>query len=232
MLQVNIKELLEADVHLGHFTNKWCSYMAPYIYMKKDGIHIIDLYHTIRYLQIAGKFIQNIVSYSKQILFVATKKQAKDIVIAFCKNHYMPYITERWIGGLITNFDEIRKYIEKMHSLVKIKQSIEYYFYTKKERLLIDRLESKFNKNIGPIYNLTSVPDAVFIVDINREKNVLKEAKKMKIPIIAIVDTNSDPREVDYIIPANDDSSKSIAVIFKYISKYIKYGYTKRITTK
>jgi small subunit ribosomal protein S2 len=228
MLKVNIKELLEADVHLGHLAIQWCSYMAPYIYMKKDGLHIIDLYQTIRNLQIAGKAIQNIVAYRQQILFVATKKQAREIIIEFCKNYYMPYITERWICGLLTNFDEIRRSIVKLHSIVKKKTSFEYYFYTKKDRLVIDRLERKFNKNIGPISNMNILPAAVFIVDILREKNVLKEAKKINIPIFAIVDTNSDPREVDYIIPANDDSSKSIAVIFKYISKYMNYGYYKR----
>ncbi|YBU88689.1 MAG: 30S ribosomal protein S2 [Candidatus Walczuchella monophlebidarum] len=226
--KINIKELLSTDVHFGHSSRKWCAHMSPYIYMKKNGIYIIDLYKTIEKLQEACKAIQDIVYSGQKILFVATKKQAKDIVSEVSRKHNMPYITERWLGGLLTNFITIRKTVKKLNLIDKKKKSGAYESLSKKELLMINRSQKKLEKYIGSISGMTRLPFAIFIIDISREKIALKEAKKLNITTFAMVDTDSNPKLVDYFIPSNDDSSKSISIILKYISEAIALGISSR----
>lgn len=228
MSKASIQELLKADVHFGHLSRKWSNHMAPYIYMEKDGIHIIDLYKTSIKLQEACKVMEGIVASGKKILFVATKKQAREIVAEISEKNNMPYVTERWLGGLLTNFVTIRKAVRKLNTIERKKKSGAYDSISKKELLMVDRAKAKLERNIGSIADMTRLPAAIFIVDISRENIALREAQKLNIPIFAMVDTNSDPREVDYAIPANDDSSKSIAIIFKYLSEAMSKGLSSR----
>lgn len=228
MLKVDIKELLDANVHLGHFSKEWCPHMKPFIYMKKKGIHIINLHKTISNIHRSCNLIKEIVASGKNILFIATKKQAKFIVEETSKKNNMPYVTEKWLGGLLTNFTTFHKSICKLNILEIEKNTGNYNSLSKKELLMIDRIKNKLEENVGSIAKMNNLPEAIFIVDIVCENIALKEAKKLKIPIFGIIDTNSDPRKVDFPIPANDDSSKSIEIIFKYISESLSEGLSLR----
>ena len=227
-----VSELIKAGVHFGHLTRKWNPNMSPYIYMERNGIHIINLYKTVAKLDEASNALKKIASSGRKILFVATKKQAKDIVSESSKKVNMPYITERWPGGMLTNFVTIRKAVKKMSSIDRMKQDGTFNSLSKKEKLQIGRLREKLEKNLGSISNMTRLPGAIFVVDILREKIAVKEAQKLNIPIFAMVDTNSDPRGIDYVIPANDDASKSISKILEYIGSAIQNGLDERNSGK
>lgn len=221
---IEVKDLLEAGVHFGHLTRKWNPSMAPYIYMERNGIHIINLYKTAAKLEEACQALSKIAASGKSVLFVATKKQAKDIVAEKAKEVNMPYITERWPGGMLTNFVTIRKAVKKMSSIDKMKKDGTFDTLSKKEKLQITRLREKLEKNLGSIANMTRLPSALFVVDTMREHIAVKEAQKLNIPVFAMVDTNSDPKLIDFVIPANDDASKSIEKILSYVVSAIKDG--------
>ena len=224
MKEIKVKELIDAGVHFGHLTRKWNPNMSPFIYSEKNGIHIINLYKTAAKLNEAANALQKIAASGRKILFVATKKQAKDVVSESSTKMNMPYITERWPGGMLTNFVTIRKAVKKMSSIDRMKEDGTFNSLSKKEKLQIGRLREKLEKNLGSISKMTRLPGAIFIVDILREKIAVKEAQKLNIPIFAMVDTNSDPRGIDYVIPSNDDASKSISKIFDIISNSVKEG--------
>lgn len=228
MAQTTVKDLLSAGVHFGHLTRKWNPNMAPYIYMERNGIHIISLYKTVAKIEEASEALSKIASSGRKILFVATKKQAKDIVSECAKKVNMPYITERWPGGMLTNFITIRKAVKKMAAIDRMKKDGTFETLSKKEKLQVDRLRSKLEKNLGSISDMTRLPGALFVVDIKREHIAIKEAQKLKIPIFAMVDTNSDPREVNYVIPANDDATKSIDKILSLVVDAIADGLKER----
>ncbi|RCL69694.1 MAG: 30S ribosomal protein S2 [Bacteroidetes bacterium] len=232
MKKSQVSELIKAGVHFGHLTRKWNPNMSPYIYMERNGIHIINLYKTVAKLEDASNALKKIASSGRKILFVATKKQAKDIVSESSKKINMPYITERWPGGMLTNFVTIRKAVKKMSSIDRMKQDGTFNSLSKKEKLQIGRLREKLEKNLGSISNMTRLPGAIFIVDIIREKIAVKEAQKLNIPIFAMVDTNSDPRGIDYVIPANDDASKSISKILEHVGGAIQEGLEERNSGK
>ena len=232
MAQVEVKELLDSGVHFGHMTRKWDPNMAPYIYMERNGIHIINLYKTAAKLEEASEALAKIAASGRKILFVATKKQAKDIVSEKAKEVSMPYITERWPGGMLTNFVTIRKAVKKMSSIDRMKKDGTFLTLSKKERLQVDRLRSKLEKNLGSISEMTRLPGALFVIDIKREHIAIKEAQKLNIPIFAMVDTNSDPRQVDYVIPSNDDASKSIDKILSAVTAGIAAGVAERKAIK
>ena len=223
-----VKELLNAGVHFGHLTRKWNPNMAPYIYMERNGIHIINLYKTAAKIQEAGEALKKIASSGRKILFVATKKQAKDIVAEKAKSVNMPYITERWPGGMLTNFVTIRKAVKKMATIDRMKQDGTFMTLSKKERLQVDRLRAKLEKNLGSIGEMSRLPAALFVVDTTREHIAVAEAIKLNIPIFAMVDTNCDPRVIDYIIPSNDDASKSIDKIMTAVADAVKEGLSER----
>ncbi len=225
---VEVKDLLDAGVHFGHLTRKWNPNMAPYIYMERNGIHIINLYKTAAKLEEANEALKKIAASGRKILFVATKKQAKDIVAEKAKNANMPYITERWPGGMLTNFVTIRKAVKKMAAIDRMKQDGTFNTLSKKERLQVDRLRAKLEKNLGSISDMSRLPGAIFVVDTTREHIAVKEAQKLNIPIFAMVDTNSDPRVIDYVIPSNDDASKSIDKIIGSVSEAIVEGLAER----
>ena len=231
-MAVEVKELLEAGVHFGHLTRKWDPNMAPYVYMERNGIHIINLYKTAAKIDEAGAALAKIAASGRKILFVATKKQAKDIVAEKAGNINMPYITERWPGGMLTNFVTIRKAVKKMATIDRMKKDGTFMTLSKKERLQVDRLRAKLEKNLGSINDMTRLPGALFVVDIKREHIAIKEAQKLNIPIFAMVDTNSDPRQVDYVIPANDDASKSIDKILTHVTSAISDGLAERKAEK
>ncbi|NER18012.1 30S ribosomal protein S2 [Spongiivirga citrea] len=230
--QIEVKNLLEAGVHFGHLTRKWDPNMAPYIYMERNGIHIINLYKTAAKIEEANEALKKIAASGRKILFVATKKQAKDIVAEKAANVNMPYITERWPGGMLTNFVTIRKAVKKMASIDRMKKDGTFMTLSKKERLQVDRLRAKLEKNLGSISDMTRLPGALFVVDIKREHIAIKEAQKLNIPIFAMVDTNSDPREVNYVIPANDDASKSIENILGHVTEAVAEGLADRKADK
>ena len=230
--KVDVKELLEAGVHFGHMTRKWDPNMAPYIYMERNGIHIINLYKTAAKIEEAAEAMQKIAASGRKILFVATKKQAKDIVAEKAKAANMPYITERWPGGMLTNFVTIRKAVKKMASIDKMKKDGTFMTLSKKERLQVDRLRAKLEKNLGSIADMSRLPAALFVVDIKAEHIAIKEAQKLNIPVFAMVDTNSDPRQVDYVIPANDDASKSIDKILSLVTSAVIDGLANRTSDK
>ena len=232
MAQTNVKDLLSAGVHFGHLTRKWNPNMAPYIYMERNGIHIISLYKTVAKIEEATEAIKKIAASGRKILFVATKKQAKDIVAESAQKVKMPYITERWPGGMLTNFVTIRKAVKKMAAIDRMKQDGTFETLSKKEKLQIDRLRAKLEKNLGSIDDMTRLPGALFVVDIKREHIAIKEAKKLKIPIFAMVDTNSDPREVDFVIPSNDDATKSISKIMSLMVDAVQEGLQERRSEK
>ncbi len=228
MSRTNFDALLDAGVHFGHLRRKWNPAMAPYIFMERNGIHIIDLYKTMAKVDEAAAALKQIAKAGKKVLFVATKKQAKDIVAEHVKRVNMPYVTERWPGGMLTNFATIRKAVRKMISIDKLMSSPSYTNLSKKERLTITRERAKLEKNLGSIADLNRLPSAIFIVDILKEHIALAEAKKLNIPTFAIVDTNSDPRTVDFPIPANDDASKSISLIVDTMVRAMEEGLMER----
>jgi small subunit ribosomal protein S2 len=228
MSKIEVKDLLDAGVHFGHLTRKWNPNMAPYIYMERNGIHIINLYKSVAKIEEANEALSKIAASGRKILFVATKKQAKDIVSEKVANVNMPYITERWPGGMLTNFVTIRKAVKKMAAIDKMKADGTFETLSKKEKLQVDRLRAKLEKNLGSISDMTRLPGALFVVEIRREHIAVKEAQKLNIPIFAMVDTNADPREVDYVIPANDDASKSIEKIMTLVTDAVAKGLKER----
>ena len=228
MAKPEVNDLLNAGVHFGHLTRKWNPNMAPYIYMERNGIHIINLYKTAAKIEETNEALKKIASSGRKILFVATKKQAKDIVAEKAKSVNMPYITERWPGGMLTNFVTIRKAVKKMGAIDRMKKDGTFETLSKKERLQVDRLRAKLEKNLGSITEMTRLPGAIFIVDTTREHIAVREAQKLKIPIFAMVDTNSDPRDVDFVIPSNDDASKSIDKILSLVTASVAEGLGER----
>ncbi len=230
--KIEVKDLLEAGVHFGHLTRKWNPNMSPYIYMERNGIHVINLYKTVAKIEEANEALKKIAASGRKILFVATKKQAKDIVAEKVSNVNMPYITERWPGGMLTNFVTIRKAVKKMAAIDRMKKDGTFNTLSKKERLQVDRLRAKLEKNLGSISEMTRLPGAIFIVDTMREHIAVKEAQKLNIPIFAMVDTNSDPRPIDFVIPANDDAGKSIEAIMTEVTKAVAEGLAERKNDK
>ncbi|RKF04233.1 SSU ribosomal protein S2P [Tenacibaculum lutimaris] len=228
----NIQELLESGVHFGHLTRKWNPNMAPYIYTERNGVHIIDLYKTSAKIDEASAALQKIANSGRKILFVATKKQAKDIVAEKAKAVNMPYITERWPGGMLTNFVTIRKAVKKMASIDRMKTDGSFDALSKREKLQINRQREKLEKNLGSISDMTRLPGALFVIDVKKEHIAVAEAQKLNIPIFAMVDTNSDPRPIDFVIPANDDASKSIDKVLSYVTDAIAEGLTERKADK
>ena len=228
MSQITQQELLEAGVHFGHLTRKWNPKMAPYIFMEKNGIHLIDLNKTAVKLEEAANAIKNIVKSGRKILFVATKKQAKEMIENEAKRVNMPFVTERWLGGMLTNFSTVRKSIKKLQTLDKMAVDGTYTNMAKKERLMVEREKEKLHRVLGGIADLNRLPAALFIVDIKREHIAIAEAHKLNIPTFAMVDTNSDPTVVDFAIPANDDAAKSIALISRVITDAIVEGLAER----
>ncbi len=227
-----VKNLLDAGVHFGHLTRKWNPNMAPYIYMERNGIHIINLYKTQAKLNEANDALRKIAASGRKVLFVATKKQAKDIVAQHAGDANMPYITERWPGGMLTNFVTIRKAVKKMALVDRMKKDGRYETLSKKERLQVDRMRAKLEKNLGSIVEMTRMPAALFVVDTVREHIAIKEALKLGIPIFAMADTNANPRDIDYVIPSNDDASKSIDIIVNSATEAIKAGLEDRKNEK
>ena len=232
MAKIEVNDLLKAGVHFGHLTRKWNPNMAPYIYMERNGIHIINLYKTAAKIEETNEALKKIAASGRKILFVATKKQAKDIVAEKAKTVNMPYITERWPGGMLTNFVTIRKAVKKMASIDRMKKDGTFETLSKKERLQVSRLRAKLEKNLGSITDMTRLPGALFIVDTTREHIAVKEAQKLNIPIFAMVDTNSDPRDVDFVIPSNDDASKSIDKILGLVTGAMAEGLNERKNEK
>ncbi|MEE1094230.1 MAG: 30S ribosomal protein S2 [Bacteroidales bacterium] len=226
MLEFN--QMLDAGVHFGHLRRKWNPKMASYIFMERNGIHIIDLHKTAAKVEEASAALKQIAKSGKKILFVATKKQAKDIVAERVKRTNMPFVTERWPGGMLTNFVTIRKAVKKMNSLERLLNDKESTAISKRERLQITREKAKLEKNLGSIAELTRLPSALFIVDVNKEHIAVAEAKRLNIPTFAMVDTNCDPDVVDFAIPANDDASKSVALIVDYVCQAIEEGMQER----
>jgi small subunit ribosomal protein S2 len=228
MPRTNFKELLDAGVHFGHLKRKWNPAMAPYIFMERNGIHIIDLEKTAGKIEEAASAIKHIARSGKKVLFVATKKQAKEIVAEKVKAVNMPYVVERWPGGMLTNFPTIRKAVKKMSSIDKMASDGTFLNLSKRERLQITRQRAKLEKNLGSISDLTRLPSALFIVDVMKEHIAVREAKRLGIPVFAMVDTNSDPTDIDFPIPANDDASKSISLIIGILCQAIEEGLGER----
>ncbi len=228
MPKTSFKELLDAGVHFGHLKRKWNPAMAPYIFMEKNGIHIIDLNKTEVKLEEAANGLKQIAKSGRKILFVATKKQAKDIVAEKVSAVNMPYVTERWPGGMLTNFPTIRKAVKKMGTIDKMAVDGTFDTLSKREKLQITRQRAKLEKMLGSISDLTRLPAAMFIVDVAKEYIAVREANRLNIPVFAMVDTNSDPRNIDFPIPSNDDASKSIALILDYITEAIAEGSNER----
>jgi len=228
MPRTDFKQLLDAGVHFGHLKRKWNPAMAPYIFMERNGIHIIDLEKTIVKLDEAASAMKHIARSGKKILFVATKKQAKEIVAEKVKQVNMPYVTERWPGGMLTNFPTIRKAVKKMGSIDKMATDGTFSNLSKREKLQVTRQRAKLEKNLGSIVDLTRLPSALFIVDVCKEHIAVREAKRLGIPVFAMVDTNSDPSDIDFPIPANDDASKSISLIIDVLCQAIDEGLNER----
>ncbi len=228
MSQVSYKELLDAGVHFGHLTSKWDPRMAPYIFMEKNGIHIIDLNKTVACLDEASAAMKNIIKSGRKVMFVATKKQAKEIITAEAQRLKMPYVTERWLGGMLTNFSTIRKSLKKMSGIDKLMKDEAFMNLAKKERLMIRREKDKLEKMLGGIADLTRLPAALFVVDVKKEHIAVAEAHRLGIPVFAMVDTNSNPDLAQYPIPANDDAFKSVALITSVIGKAIEEALLER----
>ncbi len=228
MPRTNFQELLDAGVHFGHLKRKWNPAMAPYIFMERNGIHIIDLEKTAAKLDEAASAMKQIARSGKKVLFVATKKQAKEIVSDKVKHVGMPYVTERWPGGMLTNFPTIRKAVKKMGSIDKMATDGTFNNLSKRERLQVTRQRAKLEKNLGSIADLTRLPSALFVVDVCKEHIAVREAKRLGIPVFAMVDTNSDPTEIEFPIPANDDASKSISLIVGLLCQAIEEGLNER----
>ncbi|AMC11644.1 30S ribosomal protein S2 [Lutibacter profundi] len=232
MTKIEIQELLDAGVHFGHLTRKWDPNMAPYIYGERNGVHIIDLYKTAAKIVEAAEALKKIATSGRKILFVATKKQAKEIISNKSKSVNMPYITERWPGGMLTNFITIRKAVKKMAIIDRMKQDGSFDALSKREKLQINRQREKLEKNLGSITDMTRLPGAIFVVDVKKEHIAVAEAKKLNIPIFAMIDTNSDPRGIDYVIPSNDDASKSIDKVLGFLIEEIAEGLAERKANK
>jgi len=228
MPRTNFQELLDAGVHFGHLKRKWNPAMAPYIFMERNGIHIIDLEKTVVKLDEAASAMKHISRSGKKILFVATKKQAKEIVAEKVKQVNMPYVTERWPGGMLTNFPTIRKAVKKMGSIDKMATDGTFSNLSKREKLQVTRQRAKLEKTLGSIVDLTRLPSALFVVDVCKEHIAVREAKRLGIPVFAMVDTNSDPSDIEFPIPANDDASKSISLIVGILCQAIEEGLNER----
>jgi small subunit ribosomal protein S2 len=228
MSRTNFNELLEAGVHFGHLKRKWNPAMSPYIFMERNGIHIIDLAKTEAKIEEAASAMKHIARSGKKILFVATKKQAKEIVAEKVKAVNMPYVTERWPGGMLTNFPTIRKAVKKMSAIDKMTVDGTFLNLSKRERLQVTRQRAKLEKTLGSIVDLTRLPSALFIVDVSKEHIAVAEAKRLGIPVFAMVDTNSNPTNIDFVIPANDDASKSISLIIGILCSAIEEGLSER----
>lgn len=232
MPRTNFKELLDAGVHFGHLKRKWNPAMAPYVFMERNGIHIIDLHKTVVKIDEAAEAMKQIIKSGRKVLFVATKKQAKEIVAEKIGSLNMPYITERWSGGMLTNFPTIRKAVKKMTSIDNMMTEESWTRLSKREKLQISRQRAKLEKTLGSIADLNRLPAALFVVDVMKEQIAVKEAIKLNIPIFAMVDTNSDPKNIDFVIPANDDATKSIELIVEVMAQAIKEGLSERKVEK
>lgn len=226
MSEVGLKDLLEAGAHFGHQARRWNPKMKKYIYGERGGVHILDLVQTKKGLEEAIEFVKSLIKENKIILFVGTKRQAAGIVKSEAIRVGMPYLTQRWVGGLLTNWREIEKRIKKLHEMKEKREKGEYKVYTKKEQLLLDREIAKLEKFLGGVAKMEKLPDALFVVDTHREIVAVLEANRMVIPVVGIVDTNADPEKVDYIIPSNDDAVKAIELIVKAIAEAIEGGKT------
>ena len=228
MSRTNFQELLDAGVHFGHLARKWNPKMAPYIFDQKNGIHIIDLHKTIGKIDEAAEEMKQLAKSGRKILFVATKKQAKDLVKEKATAVNMPSITERWAGGMLTNFPTIRKAVKKMSTIDKMKEDGTFEKLAKRERLQVDRQRAKLEKNLGSIRDMSRLPSALFVIDVQKEANAVKEANRLNIPVFAMVDTCCDPTPIDYVIPANDDATKSIECIMNILCAAIQEGLDER----
>ena len=232
MARTTYQDLLDAGVHFGHLTRKWDPKMSQYIFMERNGIHIIDLNKTLTKVEEAASAIKQIVKSGRKVLFVATKKQAKDIVADYAKSVNMPYITERWLGGMLTNFATVRKSIKKMSNIDKLTKDGTYSILSKKERLMIQRERIKLETLLGGIADLNRLPAALFLIDVKKEHIAVSEALKLNIPTFAMVDTNSDPSNIDFPIPANDDALKAIQLLLEYVVAAINAGKAKQKAPK
>ena len=232
MSRVNFDQLLEAGVHFGHLKRKWNPAMAPYIFMERNGIHIIDLYKTVAKVDEAAEVMKNLAKQGKKVLFVATKKQAKQVVADKASSVGMPYVIERWPGGMLTNFPTIRKAIKKMTTIDKMTKDGTFDNLSKREKLQITRQRAKLEKTLGSIVDLTRLPSALFVVDVMKEHIAVREANRLGIPVFGMVDTNSDPNNIDYVIPANDDATKSVEVILGAICEAMNEGLQERKAEK
>ena len=232
MSRVNFDQLLEAGVHFGHLKRKWNPAMAPYIFMERNGIHIIDLYKTVAKVDEAAEVLKNLAKQGKKVLFVATKKQAKQVVADKAAAVGMPYVIERWPGGMLTNFPTIRKAIKKMATIDKMEKDGTFDNLSKREKLQITRQRAKLEKTLGSIADLTRLPSALFVVDVMKEHIAVREANRLGIPVFGMVDTNSDPTNVDYVIPANDDATKSVELIVGAVCEAMNEGLQERKAEK
>ena len=228
----NFDQLLEAGVHFGHLKRKWNPAMAPYIFMERNGIHIIDLYKTVAKVEDAAAALKQIAKSGKKVLFVATKKQAKQVVAEKAASVNMPYVIERWPGGMLTNFPTIRKAVKKMATIDKMTKDGTFDNLSKREKLQVTRQRAKLEKTLGSIADLTRLPSALFVVDVMKEHIAVREANRLGIPVFAMVDTNSDPSNIDYVIPANDDATKSIEVILNAVCGAMQEGLEERKAEK
>ncbi len=231
-MRTNFDQLLEAGAHFGHLKRKWNPAMAPYIYMERNGIHIIDLNKTVVKIDEAAEALKNLARSGRKVLFVGTKKQAQEVIAAHAQEVGMPYITERWAGGMLTNFPTIRKAVKKMSQIDKMTTDGTLDNVSKREKLQIARQREKLEKNLGSIADMTRLPSAVFIVDVIKEKIAVAEANRLGIPVFGIVDTNSNPNNIDFVIPANDDATKAIDVILTAVCEAIKEGLEERKVEK
>ena len=228
MSRTNFQELLDAGAHFGHLARKWNPKMAPYIFIERNGIHIIDLHKTVVKIDEAAEAMKELARSGRKILFVATKKQAKEVVAEKALSVNMPSVTERWPGGMLTNFPTIRKAVKKMNTIDKMKEDGTFDKLAKRERLQVERQRAKLEKNLGSIRDMSRLPSALFVVDVQKEANAVKEANRLNIPVIAMVDTCCDPTPIDYVIPANDDATKSIELIMDVLCKAIQEGLEER----
>lgn len=232
MANIDIKELIGAGVHFGHLTRKWNPNMASYVYSERNGVHIIDLYKTAAKMEESAAALKKIASSGRRVLFIATKEQAKEVIVDNATSVNMPYITERWMGGMLTNFQTIRRAVKKMSNIDRMKQDGSFDALSKREKLQINRQRAKLEKNLGSIADMTRIPGAIIVVDVKKEHIAVAEANKLNIPVFAMVDTNSDPRTIDYVIPANDDATKSIDKIISYLTVAIAEGLAERKAAK
>ena len=228
MSRTNFDQLLDAGTHFGHLARKWNPKMAPYIFVERNGIHIIDLHKTVVKIDEAAEVLKEMARSGRKVLFVATKKQAKDVVAAKAAEVNMPSVTERWPGGMLTNFPTIRKAVKKMNTIDKMKEDGTFEKLAKRERLQVERQRAKLEKNLGSIRDMSRLPSALFVVDVQKEANAVKEAVRLNIPVIAMVDTCCDPTPIDYVIPANDDATKSIELIMDVMCQAINEGLAER----